>query len=149
MTAVWQRSGHRQIGPLGTAVRLCVAVVMLVYVFATGPTGTELIAGLVLLPLVEMAVLWVVRPPGTPAFHLYGLVGYAVNFGMAGVLLAVWTTPAMIFYGASILLAVVRGYAGCEILALSNLVRRRDDQLACAVFSPIDALEQSAGDRSC
>lgn len=85
----------------------------------------------------------VLRPPGSKPFHLYGVVGYGVNFGAAGLLLASWTTPALLFYGGSVLLAVVKGYAGCEILALSNFIRRRDDQLACAVFSPIDALESS------
>lgn len=93
-----------------------------------------------------MAILLVVRSPGSGSFHLYGAAGYAANFGTAGLLLAIWTTPALLFYGASIVLAVVKGYAGCEVLALSNLLRHRDDQLACAVFSPIDALESVPGD---
>ena len=135
----------RQIGPLGTIVRACVGVGLLVLGIVGGdPSPFDLLGGFVLLPLAELAILYFARPPGREPFHLYGALGYAVNFGTAGVLLAVWTTPAMLFYGASILLAVIKGYAGCEILALSNLLRRRDDQLACAVFSPIDALEQSA-----
>ena len=85
--------------------------------------------------------MWVLRPPRSDSIHLYGAFGYAVNFGIGGAMLVLLTTPALLFYGASVLLAVVRGYAGCEILALSNFVRRRNDQLACAVFSPIDALE--------
>lgn len=112
---------------------------MLILGIADGPSMFDLVAGLVLLPVAEMAILLVLRPPGTGPFHLYGTVGYAVNFGTGGLLLVNWTTPALLFYGASILLAVIKGYAGCEILALSNLLRRRDDQLACAVFSPIDA----------
>lgn len=132
----------RQIGPIGTVVRACVGIAMLIFGIAADPSLFELLAGFVLLPLAEMAVLLVLRPPGSEPFHRYGAVGYALNFGTAGLLLAIWTTPALLFYGASILLAVFKGYAGCEILALSNLLRRRDDQLACAVFSPIDALEQ-------
>jgi len=119
-----------------------VGVGLLIFGIAEEPSLFELLAGFLLLPIAEMAILAALRPPGSEPFHLYGSLGYAVNFGTAGLLLAVWTTPAMLFYGASILLAVVKGYAGCEILALSNMLRRRDDQLACAVFSPIDALEQ-------
>ena len=137
-------AGSRQIGPIGTAVRLCVGAGLLIAGIAAGPSPFELVAGFVLLPAAEIAILFLLRPPGSRSFHLYGALGYAVNFGTAGVLLAIWTTPALLFYGASILLAVIKGYAGCEILALSNLIRRRDDQLACAVFSPIDALERAS-----
>jgi len=38
-------------------------------------------------------------------------------------------------------LAGLRGYAGCEMLAFSNWLLRRTDQIACAVFTPIDYLE--------
>ena len=48
---------------------------------------------------------------------------------------------ALLFYGASIVLALVRGYAGCEIFAISNWLRQRDDQIVCPVFSPIDHAE--------
>jgi hypothetical protein len=44
----------------------------------------------------------------------------------------------LIFYGASMLLAALRGYASCEVLAVSNWLLRRDDQVGCAVFWPID-----------
>lgn len=136
-------AGARQIGPIGTSARVCVGAGLLIFGFAGEPSPSELVAAFVVLPAAELAVLLVLRPAGSAPFHLYGAVGYTVNFGTAGLLLAVWTTPALLFYGASIVLAVVKGYAGCEILALSNLLRRRDDQLACAVFSPIDALESA------
>jgi hypothetical protein len=51
---------------------------------------------------------------------------------------------ALIFYGASMLLAAARGYAGCEVLAVSNWMLRRDDQVGCAVFAPVDHLEAMA-----
>jgi hypothetical protein len=137
-------SSRRQIGPLGTAARVCVGLGFIVFGFASDPSTFELLAGLVLLPAAELLVLMILRPPGSEPFHLYGAFGYGVNFGTGWLLLVVWTTPALMFYGASVLLAVVKGYAGCEILALSNFLRGRDDQLACAVFSPIDALETTA-----
>jgi hypothetical protein len=80
-----------------------------------------------------------------------GPVGHAVN---AVAFLALYLTPqyapalsatsdaALIFYAASMLLAAARGYAGCEVLALSNWVLRRDDQLGCLLFAPIDHAER-------
>lgn len=50
---------------------------------------------------------------------------------------------ALVFYGASMLLAAIRGYGGCEVLAVSNWLLRRDDQIGCLVLSPIDNLERS------
>ena len=43
------------------------------------------------------------------------------------------------------------GYAGCEIFAISNWVRRRDDQIVCPLFSPIDQAEarQAGADPAC
>jgi len=40
------------------------------------------------------------------------------------------------------LLAAVRGYAGCEVLATSNWLLNRDDQIGCLVLSPVDELER-------
>jgi hypothetical protein len=48
---------------------------------------------------------------------------------------------ALLFYGASMWLASVRGYAGCEVLAASNWLLGRDDQVGCALFWPVDQLE--------
>jgi len=43
---------------------------------------------------------------------------------------------ALIFYGASMLLAAARGYAGCEVLAVSNWLLRDDEQVGCGLFAP-------------
>ena len=43
-----------------------------------------------------------------------------------------------------LLLAAARGYAGCESLAITNWLLRRDDQVGCVVFSPLDAIEARA-----
>jgi hypothetical protein len=53
-----------------------------------------------------------------------------------------------LFYGTSMLLAAGRGYAGCEVLAIPNWLLRRDDQIGCLVFSPIDRLERRLRRRS-
>jgi hypothetical protein len=56
--------------------------------------------------------------------------------------LSVTSDAALLFYGGSMLLAAARGYAGCEVLAVSNWLLRRDDQVGCLVFSPLDQLER-------
>jgi hypothetical protein len=63
-----------------------------------------------------------------------------------------WYAPAfsvtsdatLIFVGLSMVLAALRSYAGCEMLAFSNWLLRRRDQIACAVFAPIDSLERQS-----
>ena len=68
-------------------------------------------------------------------------------------LLTPWYAPqlsftsgaAFLFYGASMLVAAARGYAGCEVLAVSNWLLRRDDQVGYMVLSPIHQLERGLG----
>jgi hypothetical protein len=47
----------------------------------------------------------------------------------------------MLFYGVSMLLAAWRGIGACEVFAISNVIQRRDDQLGCPVFLPVDLAE--------
>jgi hypothetical protein len=49
---------------------------------------------------------------------------------------AFWT-----WIGASLLLAASRGYGGCEVLAIPNLIMGRRDQIGCMIFTPIDRAE--------
>jgi hypothetical protein len=78
-----------------------------------------------------------------PLGHLVTLVAFLVLYGTT------WYAPptdfvsdaALLFFGSSMLLAAVRGYAGCEVLSISNWLLGRDDQVGCAVFDPIDSLE--------
>lgn len=90
-------------------------------------------------------------------FQATGPGGFALN---AVIFLALYLTPfyapalaftsdaALIFYGSSMLLAAVRGYAGCEVLTISNWLLHRDDQVGCVVFAPIDHLEHRGSSRS-
>ena len=62
---------------------------------------------------------------------------------LAALLVASATRNAtLVFLGASMLLAALRGYGGCESLAMSNWLLRRNDQVGCLIFSPIDRREQ-------
>src|SRR5260370_4702285 len=79
-----------------------------------------------------------------------GRLATAVNIIGFALLIAISFVPAIsyvgyaafVFYGASMLLAAIRGYARCEVLAVSNWLLHRDDQSGCPVLSPLDLLEQ-------
>src|SRR5207248_4620645 len=77
--------------------------------------------------------------------HLASCVNCAVVFAL------LWASPTrnatLVFLGASMLLAAARGYGGCETLAISNSVLRRNDQVGCIVFLPIDEREARRGHR--
>jgi hypothetical protein len=72
-----------------------------------------------------------------------GVLGFCLNFAVGAVLISFDYTrdAALLFYGTSMLLAAARGYAGCEVLAITNWVLRRDDQVGCVLFSPLDEIE--------
>jgi hypothetical protein len=48
---------------------------------------------------------------------------------------------AALFYGSMALVAALQGNGGCEITAVSNWLRGRDDQIGCPMFAPFDALD--------
>jgi hypothetical protein len=109
----------------------------------TGQRGTGQF-GLLGFPAVLLALQWLhARRTRTP-LHATGPVAHLVNLTVFGVLYLIEATSdaALLFYGASMLLAAARGYAGCEVLAVSNWLLRRDDQVGCAVFLPVDRLER-------
>jgi hypothetical protein len=107
--------------------------------------------GLVGLPLAVLS--WQVwRAHGTsdrivaltgPLGHLVPPAAFLVLYGTT------WYAPpidfvsdaALLFFGSSMLLAAIRGYAGCEVLAISNWLLGRDDQVGCALFKPVDSIE--------
>ena len=115
---------QRSIGPLGTTARV-------------------LVGGLLGFPALLVAGQWLrARRIPTP-LRATGPAAHALNVAVFVVLYLLEPTSdaALLFYGASMWLAAVRGYAGCEVLAVSNWLLHRDDQVGCAVFWPIDQLE--------
>ena len=99
--------------------------------------------GLVGFPAVLVGLQWL-RTRRTPIrLEATGPIGHAVNLAVFLVLYLLEPTSdaALIFYGASMWLAALRGYAGCESLAVSNWLLHRDDQVGCALFWPVDQLE--------
>jgi hypothetical protein len=152
----------RQIGVIGTSVRIVLGLVL----FSFGALGgrfflidwrpqvhletASLAIGLVVLPLALTAWQWRrIRRDPSP-ISATGAVPTTLNIAVFALLVSTARVPpisflgfaALIFYGASMLLAAARGYAGCEVLAASNWLLRRDDQIGCLVLSPIDQMER-------
>ena len=151
------RSGtaRRAIGRWGTLARLTVGAALVGDVafghWARGFRPAAWGLGLIVFPVILLAAQWLRTRRGRPPLRATGLAGHVLN---AAVFLALYLTPfyapplsvtsdaALLFYGASMLLAAARGYAGCEVLAFSNWVLRRNDQVGCLLFAPIDHAEQ-------
>ena len=153
---------HRDIGPIGTAARLVVGLLLvglIVYgqLSSSGHlTPITWVLGLIGFPALVLAWhFWRIRRKRAP-FHDISPSSFVLSIALPLTLYLIglyvptlWFTSdaTLIFIGISLLLAALRGDAGCEFLALSNWLLRRNDQLACAVFTPIDSLEQH-GSRS-
>lgn len=146
--------GRRHIGPLGTAARTIVGLGLLssvAYGHATGEfRPAPWVLGVVGFPAALLGWQWW-RSRRSPArLEATGPVAQVLNVAVFAALyltpdyasgLSVTSDAALAFYGASMLLAALRGYAGCEVLAVPNWLLRRDDQLGCLVFAPVDHLE--------
>src|SRR6266516_3850520 len=145
------RRRGRVIGALGTAARLLVGLVLLGSVLQGELAGpfrpAAWLLGLVGLPAVLLGWQWWRARRGRPRLRATGPLGHGLNIA---VFLALYLTPwyapalrftsdaALLFYGISMLLAAARGYAGCEVLAISNWLLRRNDQIGCLLFGPVD-----------
>jgi hypothetical protein len=145
---------HRNIGPWGTGARVAIGLALVGSVahghWARGWHPIAWLLGLVGLPAVVLAWQWWRARHNSTPLRATGPVGHAVNLGVFLALYLTWwyapaldvtSDAALLFYGGSMLVAAVRGYAGCEILAVSNLLLHRDDRIGCAPFWPIDAVE--------
>ena len=135
---------ERSIGMWGTLARLAVGAVLLAVAFVVGVGWDDVAVGLVGFPAAVMLAL-AIRGRSAAPLRFYGSAGHLINGAIVVAAFVFLTPAALLFYGASMLLAGTRGFAGCEVFALSNWLWRRDDQIACAIFSPIDAIEGRAG----
>ena len=134
-------SPSRRIGPVGGMSRALVGLAALGAAAMLDATDTvHWLAGLVGLPALTLIVMTVIRR-GRPDADWTGPEGHLANTAIAVVIFVVSPPTAMIFYGTAMLLAAARGYGGCELLAFSNAILRRNDEIGCPVFSPVDAIE--------
>jgi hypothetical protein len=153
----------RQIGAIGTVARIVLGLAFLL-VGITGGRVTVMNGqvgigfqpfsvgiGLVGFPAAVLAWQWLRARSVPTRLQATGPGGTALNMlVLAALLLTPWYAPplsftsvaALVFYGASMLLAALRGYSGCEVTAISNWILGRDDQVGCLVLSPVDDLER-------
>jgi hypothetical protein len=158
--------GRRQIGPIGTVARVVLGLILLAFgvlggqvIFIDGQLRSQFqllpfFLGAVVFPALLLGLQWLRIRQAPARFQATGPVGSVLNIL---IFLALVSTPlyaprvaflgyaAFVFYGASLLLAALRGYAGCEVLAISNWILRRDDQVGCLVLSPLDYAEHRLG----
>src|SRR5918996_1305738 len=111
----------------------------------TGPIGTasRIAAGLITAAYRRLAPESLARRnaicSGPACWLIAIMIGTAVGIDVltpASGEVALW-----VWLGASMLLAAVRGYGGCEVLAVPNLITGRRDQIGCLLFTPIDRAE--------
>jgi hypothetical protein len=147
---------HRDIGPIGTAARIVLGLLLvgsIVYgqLSSSGHLSPSTwVLGLIGFPALVLAWhVWRIRR--NPArFSDTSPLSFVLSLALPlAAYFTGWFVPplwfssdaTLIFVGSSLLLAALRGNAGCEFLALSNWLLRRADQLACAIFTPIDSME--------
>jgi hypothetical protein len=137
----------RRIGPIGTTTRLIAAAALLYLALFDGTSWGlrwyDAVLGLVLLPGLILALALVARHRGTDPIRLTGTVGTTLNCAVIVALLVNRYTVggAELFYGVTVIAAAWRAQPGCEATVISNWILRRDDQIGCPVFSPIDQAE--------
>jgi hypothetical protein len=148
---------RRDIGAVGAAIRLLVGGALvgdIVYGELATAGRLEPISWLVgLLGFPAVMLAWhawrIRRAPArfvdtSPLSFALSLAAPVAAYFLGWVVRPLWFTSdaTILFIGASLLLAALRGSAGCEFLAFSNWVLRRNDQLACAILTPLDALDR-------
>ncbi len=131
---------NRDLGKWGTIARVLLGAGFVVAAFSIGVKWHDAAIGLVAFPVAVMLVI-AFRGRSAAPLRLFGSSGHGLNCVIAIAAFVLLLVPALLFYGASMLLAAVRGYGGCELFAASNWLLERDDQIACPVFTPIDAAE--------
>jgi len=145
-----QTMQRRATGPVGTAGRFLVGLGLLYLGITQISLKWELawheaLLGLLVFPAVTIlgVLLWKALAGTSAPIRATGFLGLCSTTGVLGALFAVPFTgdAAALFLGSALLLAAIRGYAGCEVTAISNWLLRRDDQVGCLVFSPLDAAE--------
>jgi len=138
-----------RIGPIGASARVVVGTALLALAaFWREPHWSDAALGLIALPGLITMVLGLRARVGATPLRATGPIAHVVNIAVAPVLFALPATagPTFVFYGTSMVLAAVRRAGGCEVTAISNVLLRRDDQIGCALFGPIDLIEANAGD---
>jgi hypothetical protein len=144
----------RRIGPIGSTTRLIAATALLYLALFNGASWGlrwyDAVLGLVLLPALILTLALVARHRGTDAIRFTGAAGTMLNCAVIVALLAnpYTASGAALFYGLTLIAAAWRAQPGCEATVISNWILRRDDQIGCPTFSPIDHAEARRANRT-
>jgi hypothetical protein len=140
----------RQIGIIGTTARVIIGTWLTGSVLyghlVRGPfRSLPWIIGLIIFPVIFLTWQWARAGHNPSRLKANGPIASTINIIIffsfllwTPALISFMRDAVLIFYGVSMLIAAIRGYAGCESLAISNWLLKRDDQLGCLFFSPID-----------
>jgi hypothetical protein len=143
------RTKLRRIGPIGTLSRGLAGLALLYLAVSDGGRLTwdlrwhEVALGLGVLPAVMLGIGLAARSFAGRPVRFTGPLAIAVNAALGVALFATEYTAggAGLFVGTTLLVAAWRAQPGCELTVLSNSILRRDDQIGCFVFTPIDVAE--------
>jgi hypothetical protein len=139
-------SPPRHLGRTGAAARLAVGSALLVLALVVWEAGwLDLLIGLVALPAVATLVV-LLRGRSASPLRL-GSAGHLVTLMHVTPTVLIVPEAALLFYGGMALVAALGGSGGCEITAVANWLRGRDDQIGCPLFEPFDALDGRATSR--
>jgi len=146
----------RQIGPIGTTAWVVVGLLLLVSgvlggrvevihgQFRSGFQPLSIGVGLIAFPAVVLGWQWLRSRQVHDRLQATGALPTLVNMLVFAALvltplyapaLSFTSGAALVFYGASMLLAALRGYSGCEVLAVSNWILGRATRSAAWVPS--------------
>ncbi len=146
----------RQAPPVGRALRILLGLALMVYVapvYFQVPARVSvgsllLIVGLIgIYSVLHMAVSQRIVPSGSGlaaivangllvVLYFIGATGLPIVGGGKGALAAVT------FLGISLVVAGVRAFPGCEVMAIPGLLFGKHTDLGCLIFSPLDRLER-------
>jgi hypothetical protein len=139
----------RRIGPFGTASRVLAGLALLYLTLSDGGRlywdlrWYEVALGLGVYPAVMVGVGLAARRFAEAPISFTGRLALALNAALGIALFTNQYTAggAALFVGTTLLVAAWRAQPGCELTVLSNSILRRDDQIGCFVFTPIDEAE--------
>ena len=139
------RQRRRVIGRAGTVARAGIGLAFLALAVTVYRAEVrDAVLGVIALPAAATLLL-ALRGRGAPPIRL-GAAGHLVTIAIVLALSFVFPGEVvLLFYGSMMLVAAASGSGGCEVTAVSNWLRGRDDQLGCPLFAPFDALDRAAG----
>jgi hypothetical protein len=141
---------------VGRVLRILIGFVLIVYVapvYFQVPARVSvgsllLILGLIgIYSLLHITVSQRIVPfgPGLGAVVANGLLVVLYFIGTTGLLIVgrgAGELAAVTFLGISLVVAGVRAVPGCELMAIPGVFFRKNSELACLIFSPLDKLER-------